>query len=188
MIGASLKVNSLQIGGSEIDGVVFKQLKENEDHRGSFTEVYNHRWDLELEAVQWSYVKSEANVFRGLHFHKRHDEYFCLVSGHCQLGLKDMRPNSPTYLNWQLYDLHGSDLSALIFPRGLLHGWYFFTPSVHLQSVSESYVDYGKDDNWGVYWKDPALGIPWGFTHPVISNRASDFPTLDSFIEAIGDF
>ena len=128
MIGASLKVNSLQIGGSEIDGVVFKQLKENEDHRGSFTEVYNHRWDLELEAVQWSYVKSEANVFRGLHFHKRHDEYFCLVSGHCQLGLKDMRPNSPTYLNWQLYDLHGSDLSALIFPRRSAVSWCISLP------------------------------------------------------------
>ena len=183
-----LNISSKKIAGAEIAGVVLKNLKENEDYRGSFTEVYNHRWNLELEAVQWSYVKSEANVFRGLHFHKRHDEYFCLVSGHCQLGLKDMRPNSPTYLNWQLYELHGSDLSALIFPRGLLHGWFFFKPSIHLQSVSESYVDYGKDDNWGVYCKDPALGIPWGFTHPVLSNRASDFPTLDSFIEAIGDF
>lgn len=179
---------SKQVAGLEIEGVVLKRLKENIDPRGSFTEVYNHRWDLDLQAVQWSYVKSEANVFRGLHFHKRHDEYFSLVSGHAQLGLKDMRPDSPTYLNWQLFDLHGDDMAALIFPRGLLHGWYFFTPSVHLQSVSESYVDYGKDDNWGVYWNDSDLGFPWSFTDPIISTRASDFPDLDSFIEAIGRF
>jgi dTDP-4-dehydrorhamnose 3,5-epimerase len=188
MIESSTDLVSRQIAGGDIDGVVLKKLKENVDLRGSFTEVYNHRWNIDLDAVQWSYVKSEANVFRGLHFHKRHDEYFCLVSGHSQLGLKDMRPNSPTYLNWQLYDLHGDDLAALIFPRGLLHGWYFFTKSLHLQSVSESYVDYGKDDNWGVYWNDPDLGFPWSFTDPVISTRAGDFPDLPSFIEAIGDF
>ncbi|MBY5952696.1 dTDP-4-dehydrorhamnose 3,5-epimerase family protein [Algoriphagus marincola] len=176
------------IAGQEIEGVVLKTLKENIDYRGSFTEVFNHRWNLDLNAVQWSYVKSESNVFRGLHFHKRHDEYFCIVSGHCELGLKDMRPDSPTYLNWQLYELFGDDLAALVFPRGLLHGWYFFTPSVHLQSVSESYVDYGKDDNWGVYWNDKDLGIPWSFTDPIISTRASDFPDLLSFINAIGAF
>jgi dTDP-4-dehydrorhamnose 3,5-epimerase len=187
MIPSAPLVSSL-ISGSQIDGVVLKNLKENADERGSFTEVFNHRWNLDLNAVQWSFVKSEPNVYRGMHFHKRHDEYFCLVEGHSQVGLKDMRPNSPTYLDWSLYDLRGQNLAALIFPRGLLHGWYFFTKSVHLQSVSESYLDYGKDDNWGCNWNDPELGIPWDFTNPVMSTRAGDFPTLKSFIEAVGDF
>jgi dTDP-4-dehydrorhamnose 3,5-epimerase len=176
------------IAGTEIFGVTLKKLKEHQDYRGSFTEIFNHRWDLDLEAVQWSLVKSEANVYRGMHFHKRHDEYFCLIQGKCELGLKDMRTESPTYLQWSLYELWAEDLAALVFPRGLLHGWYFFVPSIHAQSVSESYVDYGKDDNWGVVWNDPDLGIPWSFNDPKVSHRAGDFPDLESFIAGIAPF
>lgn len=179
---------SKQVSGGHIDGVVLKSLKENHDDRGSFTEIFNHRWEMDLNAVQWSLVKSDQNVYRGMHFHKRHDEYFCLIEGHCQLGLKDMRPHSPTYLSSALFELRGEDLAALIFPRGLLHGWYFFTKSVHIQSVSESYVDYGKDDNWGCAWNDPELGIPWSFENPLVSTRAGDFPNLKSFISGIGSF
>lgn len=176
------------IAGTEIDGVVLKKLAEHQDHRGSFTEIFNHRWNLDLNAVQWSLVKSETNVYRGMHFHKRHDEYFCLIQGKCELGLKDMRSNSPTYLHWSLYELYGEDLAALVFPRGLLHGWYFHAPSIHAQSVSESYVDYGKDDNWGVVWNNPELGIPWSFKDPIVSKRAGDFPDLKSFIQGIAPF
>jgi len=174
--------------GSQISGVVLRHLAENKDYRGSFTEIFNHRWNLDLDAVQWSLVKSEANVYRGMHFHKRHDEYFCLIHGKCELGLKDMRSDSPTYLQWSQYELWAEDLTALIFPRGLLHGWYFPEPSIHAQSVSESYVDYGKDDNWGVVWNDPDLGIPWSFDEPIVSNRAGDFPDLKSFIAGIAPF
>jgi dTDP-4-dehydrorhamnose 3,5-epimerase len=90
------------VAGIEIHGVTLKKLTEHKDNRGSFTEIFNHRWDLGLHAVQWSLVKSSVNVFRGMHFHKRHDEYFCLVDGKCELGLKDMRSDSPTYLQWSL--------------------------------------------------------------------------------------
>jgi dTDP-4-dehydrorhamnose 3,5-epimerase len=186
-MGTSLKSSRL-IAGTEIHGVFLKKLTEHKDFRGSFTEIFNHHWDLNLDAVQWSLVKSMANVFRGMHFHKRHDEYFCLIEGKCELGLKDMRSDSPTYLQWSLYELHGDDLAALIFPRGLLHGWYFPISSVHAQSVSESYIDYGKDDNMGVVWNDPNLGIPWSFETPIVSNRAGDFPDLDSFIKGIAPF
>jgi len=176
------------VAGAEIDGVILKKLDEHKDYRGSFTEIFNHRWNLDLDAVQWSLVRSAANVYRGMHFHKRHDEYFCLIQGECELGLKDMRSDSPTYLEWSKYELHGEDLAALVFPRGLLHGWYFPVASVHAQSVSESYVDYGKDDNWGVVWNDPDIGVPWSFDDPIVSHRAQDFPDLDSFKKAIAPF
>lgn len=52
MIESTTQLVSRQIAGGDIEGVVLKKLKENIDPRGSFTEVYNHRWDIDLDAVQ----------------------------------------------------------------------------------------------------------------------------------------
>ncbi|MEQ9298248.1 MAG: dTDP-4-dehydrorhamnose 3,5-epimerase family protein [Cyclobacteriaceae bacterium] len=164
------------ISGQEIHGCDFKILDERKDSRGSFTEVFQKHWGTCLEPVQWSYVKSEPNVFRGMHLHLRHDEYFCLVSGHGYVGLKDLRDDSPTKGVYSLYEVYGSSMAAIVFPRGLLHGWCFTQPSLHIQAVSESYIDYGKDDNWGCRWDAPDLGIPWPFNSVILSERASDFP------------
>ena len=79
------------ISGSPIADSELIKLIEHPDSRGSFTEVFVKKWGTILDPVQYSVVKSEAEVLRGMHFHRRHDECFCLIKGHCYLGLKDMR-------------------------------------------------------------------------------------------------
>ncbi len=172
-------MKSKLINGSEIKGVLFKKLSEQTDSRGSFTEIFQKHWNAALiEGVQWSVVKSKPKVFRGMHLHRRHDEFFCLIKGKCLVGLKDIRPGSSTENDYSLYELNEKDLSSLIFPAGLLHGWYFFEDSIHIQSVSESYTDYKNDDNIGCVWNDPDLGIPWPFNKVEISERAKNFLKL----------
>ncbi|WP_234573268.1 dTDP-4-dehydrorhamnose 3,5-epimerase family protein [Rhodohalobacter sp. 614A] len=176
------------ISGGEIYQTELKKVAEHKDYRGSFSEIFQEYWNTCIEPVQWSLVKSKENVFRGMHLHKRHDEYFCLLTGHCFLGLKDIRPGSPTEGVHSLYELFEEDLAALAFPKGLLHGWYFDTPSIHVQAVSEAYVDYGKDDNWGVIWNAPDLGIPWPMDDAILSQRAQDFPTEAELKASLGDW
>ena len=166
---------SVLLEGKTIQDSEFVRLNENNDSRGSFTEIFQKHWETAIDPVQWSMVRSNANVFRGMHFHMRHDEYFCLIKGACYLGLKDMRPESGTYMESNLYFLSEKDLCSLIFPRGVIHGWYFLKESIHIQSVSESYLDYGSEDNFGCRWDDPDLEINWPFDNPSISERASQF-------------
>ena len=180
------KFQSSLIAGKQIQGARLKFLDEHKDYRGSFIEIFEQKEDIGVKPTQWSLVKSEANVFRGMHLHKRHDEYFCITQGACLVGLKDIRPESPTYFQSSLYQLSGNDLASLVFPKGVLHGWYFFEPSIHIQAVSESYRDYGHDDNWGCYWGDPELDIPWNFENPVISERSKNFPNLKNLITSLG--
>ncbi|UXX80406.1 dTDP-4-dehydrorhamnose 3,5-epimerase family protein [Reichenbachiella carrageenanivorans] len=163
-------------------------IDEKTDSRGSFSEVFQNHWDSCLDPVQWSVVKSVPGVFRGMHLHKRHDEYFSLLSGHCLVGLMDLRPGSPTEGVYSLYELYGADMKALIFPKGLLHGWYFFEDSMHIQAVSESYVDYGKDDNWGCRWDAPDLEIPWPMDSVHMSSRAEGFPTVSELKSMLQDW
>ena len=176
------------VAGSPIEGVELRRLKMNHDQRGCFTEVFQEHWKTCIKPVQWSIVHSQENVFRGLHLHRRHDEYISLISGRASVGLRDLRPWSPTCGAWSLHELHGADMACLTFPIGLLHGWYFHEASVHLQSVSEAYIDYGKEDNWACHWSDPALEIPWPFTDPILANRASDFPTMQGLVDALGEW
>lgn len=166
------------LAGVSLEGVDLRVMNEKRDQRGSFTETFATHWEAGIAPTQWSMVRSEAHVLRGLHVHQRHNEYFCLIDGHCLVGLYDVRPESSTYRQYGLYELFGKDLKAVIFPTGLLHGWYFYVPSIHLQAVSESYVEYAHDDNSGCRWDDPALGIPWGITNPILSERATSFPPL----------
>jgi dTDP-4-dehydrorhamnose 3,5-epimerase len=171
----TLKQKSSRISGADLQECLLIDLKENKDARGSFTEIFQQSWDTGHHPVQWSVVKSEKHVFRGMHYHKRHHEHFCIIEGSCYLGLKDMRPRSSTYLESAVFFLCDTDLKSLVFPSGVLHGWYFLTKAVHIQSVSESYVDYGKEDNFGCRWDDPALNIEWPFTDVILSEKAEAF-------------
>jgi dTDP-4-dehydrorhamnose 3,5-epimerase len=174
-MGIITKKKSSLISGNSIEDCILVDLKENKDDRGSFTEIFQKKWNTVIDPVQWSMVRSEAGVFRGMHYHKRHDEYFSIIKGSCYLGLKDLRPESATYLKTALYFLCEDDLKALIFPRGVLHGWYFIEPSVHMQSVSESYLDYESEDNYGCRWDAPDLDIDWPFNKALTSKRALQF-------------
>lgn len=178
-------MKSVQTKGTDIAGVQLRHLQMNHDQRGCFTEIFQKHWGTVIDPCQWSLVDSQANVFRGCHLHLRHEEYFCLLKGECSLGLRDERPDSPTYGNWQLYHLFGEQLAALTFPAGVIHGWYFHQPSLHLQAVSESYISYSKDDNYGVFWSEPALEIPWPFSNPLLGDRAEGFGSLEALRERL---
>jgi dTDP-4-dehydrorhamnose 3,5-epimerase len=177
------------VAGSTIDGVALRRLTMHHDHRGCFTEVFQRSWGTCITPVQWSVVQSRARVFRGVHLHRRHDEYFSVLQGRATVGLRDIRPWSPTRDRWVMYELSGADLACVTFPLGVLHGWYFHEDTLHLQAVSEAYIDYGKDDNWGCVWSDPALEIPWPITEePIVTPRAGDFPSLRTLLDALGDW
>jgi len=172
-------VSSKLAHGSMLDGCLLQKCTEHFDLRGSFTEIFQESWGSAVSPVEWSMVKSGANVFRGMYYHRRHDEYFMLVKGHAFVGLKDMRPGSSTYLKSALFELHEGDPSAVIFPVGILHGWYFIKKSIHMQAVSESYEDYNPDDNHACMWNDTKLEIPWPFDNPIISEKGSRFVQFD---------
>lgn len=169
-------------GGSHLDGVTLRTLTGNVDHRGCFTEFHSDRWELPFAPSQWSLVESKPGTLRGMHLHRRHHESVWLIQGRVFVGLRDIRPGSPTEHRSALYEIAGADRTAIYFPRGIIHGWYFPEPSVHIQSVSETYPEYNHDDNLGCHWSDPALDIPWPGTPTLVAERADAFPSLADLI------
>lgn len=175
----------IRLNGEPLDGVVVQPLAPHYDERGAFLEVFNAHWPGAIEPRQWSIVRSRANVLRGPHLHVHHDEYFMLLEGKAFVGLRDIRPDSSTRDRSCLIELHASSPAAVMFPRGLVHGWYFAEDSIHVQSVTECYDDYHPHDNLGCHWADPALEIPWPCTSPILSERAAAFPPLSVLLERV---
>jgi dTDP-4-dehydrorhamnose 3,5-epimerase len=157
-------------------GVALIPLTPHADERGAFTELYRASWELGVAPVQWNAVSSKANVLRGVHAHVRHADYLTLAVGRATIGLHDLRPDSPTESLATTVELDAGTPAALVIPVGVAHGFYFHEPSVHVYAVSH---EFDPADELGCRWDDPALGIAWPCSEPLLSERDRTLGSLN---------
>jgi len=163
-----------------IKGVRLKSLFSHRDHRGSLTEVFRACWEDLRQPVQWSVVHTTGNVVRGVHVHIHHVDYIVAVAGSLQLGLSDLREESPTYRIGCLMELNSDCLTAVEIPTGVAHGFYTPVPNVMFQGATEYY---DAADDLGCYWADPGLNIPWpDIADPTLSERDRQSGSLAEMI------
>ncbi len=177
------KEHSMFVHGAILEGVVIRKLERHEDARGSFMEVFRRSWGTGIDPEQFSVVHSYPETLRGMHIHRRHDEYISVLSGSAYVGLRDIRPKSSTEGKSMLIHLHSKAPTVLVFPTGIVHGWLFEEETIHLQGVSEDYGSYGGDDNRGCHWSDPELDLPWPFKPKMIADRAANFGPLQDLVD-----
>ncbi|MDG1462295.1 MAG: dTDP-4-dehydrorhamnose 3,5-epimerase family protein [Gammaproteobacteria bacterium] len=147
-------------------GVILKKLTIHQDDRGALTEIFRESWGFGDQALQWNFVKSEANVMRGLHAHIKHSDYLTVLSGEMLLGLHDFRPNSSTYQESCFMRINCKDPHMINIPVG--HGFYFDQPCLHINGVSKYF---SPEDELGCLWNDELLNLNWPCKDPLLSER-----------------
>jgi dTDP-4-dehydrorhamnose 3,5-epimerase len=160
-----------------IQGVSLFPLVTHPDDRGSVTEIYRrNRLEGGREAVQVNLSVSRPNVLRGLHFHLRQADYWCFLTGTPFIGLYDLRQESPTEGKAVGIRIVAQDgLRGVYIPRGVAHGFYAETDLQFLNVVDEYYTG---EDEFGIAWDDPDLGIEWPTREPILSERDRSNPPL----------
>ncbi|HXF56964.1 MAG TPA: dTDP-4-dehydrorhamnose 3,5-epimerase family protein [Actinomycetota bacterium] len=159
-----------------IAGVRVLPLRRHEDARGWLAEVYRRAWVPEAgEAVQANVSVSRRGVLRGLHFHRRQADYWCVLSGRAFVGLFDCREGSPTRGHRAELRLSADAPRALYIPPGVAHGFYAEEDVVLLYLVDRYFTG---EDEFGVAWDDPEVGIAWPARDPVLSERDRSNPPL----------
>jgi dTDP-4-dehydrorhamnose 3,5-epimerase len=162
-----------------IDGALLIQPTVHRDSRGFFFEIMRASWLGERKAfVQWNVSRSAAGVVRGLHFHRLQSDYWHVIDGKILVALVDVRPKSPTYKAAKCLELDVANPQALLVPPGVLHGYRILTDATLLYLVDN---EYNGQDEYGVRWNDPALGLPpfwYDHQNPILSNRDLAAPML----------
>jgi dTDP-4-dehydrorhamnose 3,5-epimerase len=162
---------------SVIAGLKFARLQVRADDRGRFVETFRKEWfpERSWDMIQTNCSCSQANVLRGLHYHYRQVDYWSVARGMIRVAVVDLRRSSPSYGASQLVEIGDENPVGLFIPVGIAHGFLALSDAI-LTYVVDNY--YNGNDEYGVLWNDPALGIDWGVSDPRLSDRDLRNPLL----------
>lgn len=139
------------------------------DERGTLGVIARADWPLPT-SVQLNLIRSAASTVRGFHVHLQHSDWLMSADGALHVGLRDLRPNSPTYGVAEVIVLH-SFVSALLIPPGVGHAFVSVQPTLHIYGTDQFW---SPDDEFGCRWDDPELQLPWPtLGTPLLSERDS---------------
>ena len=150
---------------TEIEGVFVAEPSVFPDERGYFMETYNEN-DFREEGIDLTFVqdnqsKSSKGVLRGLHFQKTQPQgkLVRVISGEVFDVAVDLRKASKTYGKWVGVRLSAENKKQFFIPKGFAHG--FVVLSDEAEFVYKCTDFYKGDDEGGILWNDPDIGIEW---------------------------
>lgn len=168
---------------TEIEGLLEIEPKVFPDSRGYFFESF--RTDVLREAgitaafVQDNESMSQKGVLRGLHFQAPPYEQGKLVrviKGSVLDVAVDIRVGSPTYGQHVSIVLSEQNKKLFWVPPGFAHGFLVLEDDTIFSYKCTGY--YNKASEGAVKWDDPALGIDWNISDPVLSDKDKIAPLL----------
>lgn len=161
------------------------------DIRGGFVKDYNvdtfRENGIEHELKEVFYTISKKGVIRALHFQlgKQQPKLVRCISGHVYDVIVDLRPDSPTFKQWQGFDLTAENMNELYIPAFFGHGYLVLEDSVVSYKCGE--VFYGAGDS-GIMYNDPEIGVTWPFEkiggeeNLIISDKDMNLMSFDQYL------
>lgn len=158
----------MQITPTKLPEVVEITPKRFGDHRGFFSETWNHRAladaGFDFDFVQDNHSMSATKgTLRGLHFQApphAQDKLVRVVAGAVLDVAVDVRKGSPRYGKWVAVTLTAEAGNQLLIPKGFLHGFLTLEPDTQFVYKCSDY--YAPECDGAVRFDDPTLAIDWG--------------------------
>lgn len=149
-----------------IDGVRHKQLLKHCDDRGYFAELVRDDEGLLERFGQMSVSMSYPGVIKAFHYHKKQDDIWFFPSGNAQVVLVDMREDSRTFKETNVFYMGEENPSVLLIPRGVAHGYRVLgnEPLTIVYLTTQSYSPDAPDE-YRIPWNDPEINFNWQTEH-----------------------
>lgn len=171
---------------TSVPGVVVLEPRVFEDSRGHFYESYRqdtfHQLGIDGVFVQENHSFSRQGVLRGLHYQRGHPQakLIRVVDGEIYDVAVDIRRGSPTFGRSVGQRLSAASRCSMYIPIGFAHGFLVLTPTAEVVYKVTDF--YAPQEERGILWSDPALGIPWplGGAAPLLNGRDAGFTALAS--------
>ncbi|MGQ4880240.1 dTDP-4-dehydrorhamnose 3,5-epimerase [Billgrantia sp. LNSP4103-1] len=160
------------------------ELEPRGDERGFFArtmcreEFSTIGVDREFVQQNTSY-SAQRGTLRGLHFQKAphgEDKLIRCISGAIVDVIVDIRQDSPTYMQHQMFELTSRNRLQLLVPQGFAHSFMTLEDNVEVSYlVTAPYTPSSED---GLRYDDEALGIIWPLPISVISDKDANWPLI----------
>lgn len=163
-------------------GLVLLEPEVHGDERGFFVETYRQdRYravGIEAVFVQDNHSRSRRGTLRGLHFQADPGQAKLVrcARGAIRDVVVDIRRSSRTFGRHEAFDLDDRAHCQLFVPIGFAHGFVVLSDEADVTYKVSS--PYDPSTEAGIAWDDPALGIDWGVTDPIVSERDRSNPAL----------
>ncbi len=136
-----------------------------EDERGFFLESFRESWFDEVAPgtcfVQDNHSLSCKGTLRGLHYQLDHPQgkLVRVIAGEVFDIAVDIRKSSPTFGQWVGQTLSSSNRHVMWVPAGFAHGFLVLSETAEFVYKCTTY--YEPDDQQGIAFDDPTIGITW---------------------------
>ncbi|MBE6864700.1 MAG: dTDP-4-dehydrorhamnose 3,5-epimerase [Ruminococcus flavefaciens] len=151
------------VGG--IEGLCVITPAVHGDNRGYFMETYSQR-DMEEAGINIVFVQdnqscSTKGVLRGLHFQKQFPQTKLVraIKGRVFDVAVDLRTGSATYGKWYGIELTEENKKQFLIPKGFAHGFLVLSDIAEFCYKCDDF--YHSNDEGGMAWNDPEIGIEW---------------------------
>lgn len=147
------------------------------DSRGYFMETYNQH-DMEEAGLNITFVQdnqsmSTKGVLRGLHFQKQYpqEKLVRVIKGEVFDVVVDLRNDSSTYGQWHGELLTEENRKQFLIPKGFAHGFLVLSDVAEFCYKCNDF--YHPNDEGGMAWNDPEIGIEWPGVRGMYKGSAS---------------
>ena len=151
---------------TDIKGVYVIEPRVFNDARGYFMEAWKQAEFEEhigkVQFVQDNESKSSYGVLRGLHYQKgaaSQAKLVRVIKGRVLDVAVDIRRSSPTFGKHVMVELSEDNTRQFFIPRGFAHGFLVLSDeAIFIYKVDNLYT---PQQDAGIRWNDPELGIEW---------------------------
>lgn len=153
---------------TSIDGVIIVEPTAFGDSRGYFMETYQreefYSGGIAVDFVQDNQSMSTRGVLRGLHFQKQYSQSKLVrcIRGEVFDVAVDLRPGSETYGKWEGVLLSAENRRQFFIPKNFAHGFLVLSDEAEFVYKVDDF--YHPNDEGGLMWNDPDIGVEWPIT------------------------
>lgn len=144
-----------------------------EDHRGSYTEIFNKEFmiknNLSIDFIQDDISFSYKNVLRGIHGDQNTTKLVSCLFGSFQLIVVNNDPNSNQFKQWESFELSFKNRFQILIPPKFGNGHLVLSEFAIFHYKQNTQYDRGSQ--FTIKWNDPNFKFLWKNNNPILSDR-----------------